>query len=31
MNLRVSKAGVMLNEWFEKVVATGNESFKQNV
>jgi len=29
MNLRVSKAGFMLNDWFEKVVATGNESFKQ--
>lgn len=29
LNLKVSKAGFMLNDWFEKVVATGNESFKQ--
>lgn len=31
MKLTVSRAGVMLNEWFEKVVATGNDSFWQVV
>ena len=29
LNLKVSKAGFMLNDWFEKVVTTGNESFRQ--
>ena len=31
MKLTASRAGVMLNEWFEKVVATGNDSFRQVV